>query len=64
MLDEFYDLNLKIYVGMVSQDGISEFTHLAFQHLVKRYVNRLEVYYQITKPVSIAMFTIGKVHLI
>ena len=35
MLDEFYDLNLKIYVGMVSQDGISEFTHLAFQHLVK-----------------------------
>ena len=50
ILDEFSDLNLKIYVGMVSQDGISEFTHLAFQHLVKRYVNRLDVFYQITKP--------------
>lgn len=50
ILDEFPELNLKIFVGMVSQDGISEFTHLAFQHLVRRYGNRLDVYYQIAKP--------------
>ncbi|MFJ7981397.1 restriction endonuclease PLD domain-containing protein [Lysinibacillus xylanilyticus] len=50
ILDELPELNLKIYIGMVAQDGISEFTHLAFKHLVKRYDNRLEVHYQIAKP--------------
>ena len=50
ILDELTELNLKIFVGMVSQDGISEFTHLAFQHLVGRYEDRLEIHYHIAKP--------------
>ncbi|UZD48711.1 restriction endonuclease PLD domain-containing protein [Peribacillus frigoritolerans] len=50
ILDEYKELHLKLYVGMVSVEGISKWTHLAFQHLVKRYPSRLEVYYQASLP--------------
>lgn len=50
ILDKYKDLHIKIYVGMVSAEGISKWTHLAFQHLVRRYPSRLEIYYQATLP--------------
>lgn len=50
ILDEYKELHLKIHVGMVSVEGISKWTHLAFQHLVNRYPSRLEIYYQASLP--------------
>lgn len=49
-LSEFNELNLKIYIGMVSKNGISNWTHQAFRHLVSRYSNRLEIYYHTSLP--------------
>ena len=50
ILNEYKELHLKVYVGMVSAECISKWTHLAFQHLVKRYSSRLEIYYQVSLP--------------
>ncbi|BAK15229.1 hypothetical protein SSIL_0806 [Solibacillus silvestris StLB046] len=50
ILDKYKELHIKVYVGMVSSEGISEWTHLVFQHLVRRYSSRLEVYYQVSLP--------------
>ncbi|MED3801625.1 NgoFVII family restriction endonuclease [Lysinibacillus xylanilyticus] len=50
ILDKYKELHLKIYVGLVSTEGISQWTHLAFQHLVRRYSSRLEIYFQASLP--------------
>lgn len=50
ILDHYKELNLKIYIGMVSVKGILKWTHLAFQHLIIRYPSRLDIYYQVSRP--------------
>lgn len=61
ILKSYPHLNITLFIGMTSTNGISEENHKNFIRLVNQYKTRLNVYYQITQPSThIKLYTWSK----